>query len=142
MRLYLIVAFLKQSALFKNAILPNGRILKTFFTLTLKCATYAFLLPFFSSASFSHMFMLSSFLSSSSSLHCLLRAIGKFVLSSLLLLHHWFMYFFRFSYLFVFFHCSKVTTISLPHCCLAFCCAVFFPLLMSSSLLSRRSSPP
>jgi len=42
------------------------------------------------------MFLLSSFLSSSLSLHCLLRAIGKFVSSFVLLLHHWFFLFFSF----------------------------------------------
>jgi len=44
MWLYLIATFLNESALFKNTTLHNSRILKTFFTLTLKHATYAFIL--------------------------------------------------------------------------------------------------
>ena len=64
--------------------------------------------------------------------------------SSLLFFRHWFIYFFYFSYLFVFCHYSKVTTISLSRCCLVFCCALFAFLLLSSPLLSvlRHSSSP
>jgi len=40
------MAFFKLTS-FKNAALPNTRILKTFFTLTLKCGTYALILTFF-----------------------------------------------------------------------------------------------
>ena len=74
---------------------------------------------------------------------CLLRAIGMFVSSSLLLLHHWFLYFFRFSYLFLFYHCSKVIIVSFPRWCLGFHCALFSPSLLSPLLpLSHHSSPP
>ena len=105
-------------------VLPNSCILKTFFTLILKRVTYVFIFPFFSNVLSALLFLLSCFLSSSSNLHCLLRVIGKFVSSSLLLLHHWFMYVFRLFYLFVFCHCSKVTTVSLSCFCLVFVVSV------------------
>jgi len=90
--------------------------LKHFFTLTQKHITCTFILSF-SSISFYLLFFCSSVSS------CLPRACIVFFVplvrssSFLLLLHHWFLYFFRFSYLFVFCHCLKVTTISLSRCC-------------------------
>jgi len=113
MQLYLITAFLNQSVLFKNAILPNSRILKTIFILTLKRATYAFILAFLSDASFSLLFLFSCFFSSSTSLHCLLHAIVN-SFWAFFLLHHWFIYFFSFILFVYFLALAKVTTVSLP----------------------------
>jgi len=101
MRLYLIDAFLNHSVLFKNVALPNSRILKTFFTLTLKHATYAFILVFFLALRFLSVsaLVLPLFFcdpSLSSLCHC------KFVSSSLCSLPLVYIFFFRFSYLFVF----------------------------------------
>ena len=68
----------------------------------------------FSSASFSLLFRLSCFLLFSVSLHSLLYGIVN-SFRVLFLLHHWFIYFFRFSYLFVFLYWRRSP---LLHCLL------------------------
>ena len=47
-----IAAFVNQRAWFKNAVIINSRILKSFFTLVLKRVTYTFILSFFLASSF------------------------------------------------------------------------------------------
>jgi len=129
MWLFVIAAFLNHNALSKNDTLPNSHILKTFFTLTLKCATYAFILAFFLTLRFLSVYALVLPLffckpSLSSSCHC--KFISSSLCSSPLLEdHHRFI-----------------------ACCLGFYCVVFtlslLPPSLSSSLLPvlRHSSPP
>ena len=117
-----------------------ARILKTYFTLTLKRITYAFILFLLWRFCSLKLFCFGASFPLPRACICLLRGIVKFVLTSLLLLHHWFLYFFRFSYVFLLCHCSKLT-VSLPRCCLDVYCALISSTLLSSLLL-RRSSPP
>jgi len=52
MWLFIIAAFVNQSAWFKNAVIINSHILKSFFTLVLKRVTYTFILSFFLASCF------------------------------------------------------------------------------------------
>ena len=130
---------LKQSALFKNVTIPNSRPLIPTFYANRERVTYTFILSFFGAS-----FSLLLFCSGASS--CLTRACIVFLVPLVTLFRAlYFLFiigfciFFRFSYLCLFCHCSKVTTISLSRWCLGLNCALFAPSLHRSSSPSLPS---
>ena len=136
MRLYLIVAFLNQNALFKNTDLPNSHILKTFFTLTLKrtTLTFSYLLSSWRFVFSLFLFVLPLvFCESSFSSLCIVSSFR-----SLFLLHHWFIYVFRFLLV-----CS-LAFLKGQHCfivcCLGFSCDIF-PLSLLLSFIATGTAP-
>jgi len=85
----------------------NSRILKSFFTLILKRAAYAFILSFFFALPVFSLFLLwcSSLLLRVSLCSCTIVSSFRF---ALFLFHQWFINFFHFTYLFVFLHWQRV----------------------------------
>jgi len=109
----------------------NNRILKSFFTLILKRATYAFILSFFLVLRVFSLFLLwcSSLLLRVSLCSRTIVSLFRF---ALFLLHQWCLNFFCFTYLFVFLHWRRV------HLCFifSFVSALVLPLVFYEPSLS------